>query len=148
MKRPASFIPRKRTVSRRHRSAGIALVIVGAFIAIVAACSNQGEGERCEVFNGNDDCKTGEDLVCTPFAQLRNTDSDRCCPVDRNKATHPICKAAQEEIDTDSATPPDTGPPPTPEASTPDAAPDASDDADAASDAGDAGDAGDADADQ
>jgi hypothetical protein len=91
---------------------GIALLLVaGAFVAMVAACSNQGEGERCEVDNGDDDCRTGEGLSCYPEAQLKNAGSDRCCPRDRSKATHPVCKQSSN-IDFDAAPPPDTGPPP------------------------------------
>lgn len=101
---------------------------------IASACSNQGEGERCEILNGNDDCNTEEGLICFPMTQLRNTNSDRCCPADRSRATHPVCKTSADPGGGDSAPPPDTGAPsPTPDAGpTPDA-----DVEDAPSEAGD-----------
>lgn len=139
MKRPASSSRQSIRSTNAHRSAGIALLfIVGAFIAIVAACSNQGEGERCEFENGNDDCKTDEGLVCYQANQL-NADSDRCCPADRSRSTHPVCKTTTD-IETDAQTPADTGPAPiTPDATPadPDAAPDAEPDAADAADAAD-----------
>jgi hypothetical protein len=93
---------------------------VGIFLA-VAACSNQGEGERCQTANGSDDCRSGEDLVCTPFTDLTNTTSDRCCPRDRSTATNPVCKIAINPVGTDASAPADTGPPPstTADATTP-----------------------------
>ena len=134
MKRPSSSSPRKRGGSIPHRRLGIALfALAGAFIAVASACSNQGEGEVCEFLNGNDDCKTDEGLICYPQAQLRNTNSDRCCPVDRSKATHPVCKTSVE-TGGDAMPTPDTGPPPTGDSGGPDA--DAGGE-DAPSDAGD-----------
>ncbi|MBX3261261.1 MAG: hypothetical protein KIS78_07125 [Labilithrix sp.] len=116
------------------RRAGVVILLaVGTFVAFVAACSNQGEGERCEVLNGDDDCKTDEGLVCYPMDQLRNASSDRCCPADRSKATHPVCVTPTTVIG-DATTPADTGPAPSEDASTgdaSDASSDASSDADA-----------------
>lgn len=115
--------------------------LVTTFAALVfvgTACSNNGEGERCESENGNDDCKTDEGLICYPKGQL-NTNADRCCPADRTKATHPICKAAVS-IATDATTPADTGPAPVSDAAGESDAADAASDADAESDASDASD--------
>lgn len=139
MKRPASFSgPARRAGSRRHRSAGIALFVVASVcIAIAGACSNQGEGERCEIENGNEDCKTSEGLICYRAEQLTNTDSDRCCPPDRTKATHPICKETVDISGADAFAPADTGPAiPTADAAGADADADATaPDLDAAADA-------------
>lgn len=88
-----------------------ALCILAGGLAAMAACSNQGEGERCESLNGDEDCKTDEGLVCYPAALLTNTTSDRCCPRDRSTATHPVCKTPVEVVGTDGGAPPDTGPP-------------------------------------
>ena len=94
---------------RRYRFVSIVLcVALGSLIAITA-CSNYGEGERCDVLNNNDDCDDG--LQCTPKAQLGlGSNSDRCCPVDRTTATEVICKLAQSPIGGDSAPPAETGP--------------------------------------
>jgi len=91
------------------------IAVLGAFITIASACSNQGEGERCEALNGNDDCRTEEGLICYPANQLKDTNSDRCCPADRRKATQPVCKTSTD-VGTDATAPPDTGPPPGAEA--------------------------------
>ena len=44
---------------------------------LLPACGKQGEGQRCDVANGNDDCEDG--LVCTKKKDL-GTLSDICCP--------------------------------------------------------------------
>ncbi|MBN9159353.1 MAG: hypothetical protein BGO98_46320 [Myxococcales bacterium 68-20] len=100
-----------------RRAAGVALLVaVSGFIALASACSNQGEGERCESANGNDDCKTDQGLICYPQGQLRQgAQSDHCCPADRSKAKHPICQTALDIVG-DAETPADTGPPPTSDA--------------------------------
>lgn len=104
-------------MKRGLRTATIALcLIAGGFIAL-AACSNQGEGERCDSLNGDEDCKTDEDLACYPAGLLTGTASDRCCPKDRTRATHPVCKTPVAVVGTDGGAPPDTGPPSTPDAS-------------------------------
>lgn len=115
--------------SARLRILGLAAASAVGVLAIVSACSNYGEGERCEITNGNDDCANG--LVCTSakaLAQPYNT-SDRCCPLDRNIATAESCKQATSTIG-QNPPPPDSGP-----------APDAT-----VTDAGDAGDAATSDA--
>lgn len=119
--------------------------MLGGFVTL-AACSNQGEGDRCQAENGNEDCQTG--LVCLP-ATVKPVDnggtglvnppynnSDRCCPPDRAKANHPACVPLNTSATGDGAPPPgDTGPKPdvsvdsAAETSTPDA--DAAGDADA-----------------
>ncbi len=133
MKRPSSSSPRTRGGSNPRRTWGIALfAVASAFIVVASACSNQGEGERCEILNGNEDCKTDEGLICYPQAQLRNSNSDRCCQLDRSKATHPVCKTSVD-VTGDATPPPDTGPPTTGDSGGPDA--DAGEDA--PSDAGD-----------
>lgn len=122
VERPSCSSPRARGDSNPRRIAAIALgAIIGAFIAIGSACSNQGEGERCEVENGNDDCRTEEGLICYPEEQLKNAGSDRCCPIDRSKATNPICKTSVDIGGGDATAPADTGPGPTVDAETPDA---------------------------
>ncbi len=109
--------------------------IVGALIAVAAACSNQGEGERCEANNNNEDCRTDEGLICYPKEQLKTSSSDRCCPLDRTKATTTVCKTSVEVGGGDATAPADTGPPPTTDGGTSDAEAgleDAGGDADAA----------------
>lgn len=131
--------------ARRRENRRVALVtasVVATFVAIMTACSDQGEGERCEVSNHDDDCKAG--LICYPAAQL-NASSDRCCPRDRTTSTDPICKGAVSVIG-DAQPPQDTGPSTTTtdSGSKPDAAGDAStsdaSDAASTSDASDASD--------
>lgn len=60
-------------------------------VVLIGACSQQKEGEVCSTANGNDDCDTDNNLQCDPAVQLNNVTSDRCCPIDRTKATHPAC---------------------------------------------------------
>jgi hypothetical protein len=53
--------------------------------------------------SGNEDCADG--LTCTPKAQINTPydSSDRCCPFDRTKATHPACVILTTPITTDAA---------------------------------------------
>lgn len=101
-------------IRRRPSRPTIALVtsaLLGVFVAL-SACSNQGEGERCNFLNGDEDCKTDEGLVCYQAAQLTDKDADRCCPRDRNTATNPLCKLPLDiGTGTDAAAPADSGPP-------------------------------------
>jgi len=88
------------------RFAAVAAVIVfGA--ASVAACSNQGEGERCSQLaqnGGNDDCQDG--LVCTSSTDL-GTGSDICCPQDRTQATTAVCAIKRAPVGGDAGIPGD-----------------------------------------
>jgi hypothetical protein len=100
----------------RYRIVSIALVtVLGGFVALTA-CSNYGEGERCELLNGNDDCESP--LQCTPRAQIPQgfNNSDRCCPQDRATAKEPACMQPQVIIGGDAA-PPDASTGVVPEAS-------------------------------
>jgi hypothetical protein len=141
--------------SRRYRAASlVSLVAVAGWIAL-SACSNQGEGERCETANLDEDCQAG--LVCVPDPDPEDPANtfnpgghapvnppyrgDRCCPRDRSTATHPACVTPTSPITGDSAPPPDTGPVPD---ATVDAGVDAPTGVDAADDAAaDAADAAD-----
>lgn len=132
-------------IVRRRGSRRLAIAfssVIATFVVIMAACSDQGEGERCEVYNRNSDCKTDEGLICYPAAQLNGSSSDRCCPSDRTKAMNPVCKSPVS-IGADATPPQNTTPTtPTDSGTKSDAAGDAASTSDAASsdDAGDAAD--------
>lgn len=119
-----------------YRKAGLLATLLAAAFFVFAACSNQGEGERCDSLNGNDDCKTDEGLECYPAIRLNNAGSDRCCPRNRAEATQPVCMTPVSVIGEDASTPADTGPPPSP------LVPDAEADAEVPADAGEDADAG------
>lgn len=78
--------------SGRSRAVGIIVASVLAMIAFASACSNNGEGERCQADNGNEDCLDG--LTCIPRGQLvaPYNSADRCCPFNRAQATTQACK--------------------------------------------------------
>jgi hypothetical protein len=121
---------------KRSRAAVVVGTAIALAIAAVSACSNQGEGERCEIENGDDDCKSSEDLVCTASALLNGANSDRCCPRDRTRATAFVCRTPPDN-GTDAIAPADTGPPPSSDATVGDAS-DAGVDADRGDAAADA----------
>jgi hypothetical protein len=86
----------------KRRRFAFALAIAGMLSGAVAvvACSNQGEGDRCDSAGtgtppGTDDCKDG--LVCTPKAELSGN-ADLCCPADRTKATTAACALSHPPI--------------------------------------------------
>lgn len=58
--------------------------MVGACAIFMGACGNAGEGDYCEVDNGNDDCQNG--LTCQPAGT-----GAICCPQDPALATTPGC---------------------------------------------------------
>ncbi len=66
------------------RSFLVGLTIVGASAIFMGACSNQGEGDRCDTQNGNDDCQDG--LICKSGINV-------CCPQDPAQATVLQCQA-------------------------------------------------------
>ena len=49
----------------RHRKAWFGLILVALAVSSASACSNQGEGQRCDKNSGDSDCAAG--LVCTPY---------------------------------------------------------------------------------
>ncbi len=86
----------------------LAAFALGA-VALGAACSGQGEGERCSVLadnGGNEDCAGA--LLCVASGQLNGSSSDRCCPADRTQATTAVC-AVQSAVGIDAGLPPEGG---------------------------------------
>ena len=88
----------------------VSALLVAGWTAL-SACSNQGEGERCELGNGDDECKDG--LICTAAVQLPLgfNSSDRCCPVDRSQSTTEECRVGTTGPVDGSAPSGETGPP-------------------------------------
>jgi hypothetical protein len=100
------------TVQRRSRfarlvigplAAALAAVLVSALS--VSACSNQGEGERCDIRGdnaGNDECQDG--LTCRLVTTTNAAEqSYRCCPLDQTAPTVAECKIAQNTVPTPEA---------------------------------------------
>ncbi len=125
----------------------LATLLLAAVGSIAPGCSNQGEGEVCNLLagnSGNDDCSSGfecSSILNTTAAQDKNI--GRCCLplVARSQSTVAICQSQQSTggadaavpVDTDAATTADTGASTTPDAAT------TSDGATATPDAGDGG---------
>lgn len=128
MKRSSSFASGFR--GRRFVGMVLASVLLTS-IAVGTACSNQGEGERCESLNGNDDCASG--LICWEAIKIFQT-VDRCCPSDLTKATAAECKAGGQNV-LDADVPDVVTSQPEPDSST--ATPDSSSDADTDTDGSD-----------
>lgn len=63
-------------------------------LALLSACSKQGEGERCDLNSGNLDCDTG--LVCRSADQLSISGTRGvalCCPQDGVEPSVNACRA-------------------------------------------------------
>lgn len=92
------------------------LAALGLTLLLAAACTGQGQGQRCELAgNGNLDCQDG--LICVAAANITlpgggSSNSDICCPVNRTTATEDICKEATVTPGSDASIP-DTGAPDT-----------------------------------
>ena len=90
-------------MQRRSRFARLVIGPLAAallFALSASACSNQGEGERCDVRGdnaGNDECQDGLTcrLVTTTNAAAQ---SYRCCPLDQTAPTVAECKIVQNTV--------------------------------------------------
>ena len=67
-----------------------------ACVALLAACSKQSEGERCDTSSGNLDCETG--LICRSADQLsiEGRGVALCCPPDGVEPTVNECRAGAD----------------------------------------------------
>jgi len=77
-------------------------------LALICACSNQGEGEICDPDagnGGNDDCQSG--LVCN--TGLPGGVGPRCCPSDLMTAKTAVCSVTHQGVTANPA-PPEGGP--------------------------------------
>ena len=135
----------------QRRSRFARLVIGPLAVALVSAlsvgaCSNQGEGERCDNRGdhaGDDECQDGLKCLLVGSSSIP-TENYRCCPADQTAPTVAACKVGQPPVPVrEAGLPPadasaDTG---NVEASTDSSASDASTTTDAptATDAGDSG---------
>ena len=93
----------KRTMSRIVAAA--LLVAIGLTGAM--ACSNQGEGERCDPNNDNEDCASG--LTCR---KIEGQESPLCCPPVGEPATVSACipgRTLQPDSGTEDTGTEDTG---------------------------------------
>ena len=101
------------TLPTSRRVSIVFSVALAGVVALAAACSGQGEGERCSALadnSGNDDCAGS--LVCTKSGSLNgsfnSSSGDRCCPADRTQATTPVC-AVQTAVGVEAGAPVDSG---------------------------------------
>lgn len=98
MARNRSSLPLSRVFSR----ALFGSIACATLFAIVqtGACTNYGDGERCNSKgqnNGNDDCQPG--LACTTGLQRSDpTGPDLCCPPDRSVSMSTLCRGAKTTI--------------------------------------------------
>jgi hypothetical protein len=87
------------------------LFVAAITLAAVAACSGQGEGERCDHragSNGDSDCQSG--LSCqNPPASIVKSPYGICCPPDLTHAATAACSANGGVLDANPA-PPEASP--------------------------------------
>lgn len=90
----------------RSRSAfPFSSLVVSLVLLVIYACSNQGEGEICDIDAGNagnDDCQSG--LVCTSLSGVLGA---RCCPSDLTTAKTAVCSVSHGA--SANPAPPDSG---------------------------------------
>src|SRR5260221_12096235 len=74
-----------------------ALVILAWSLGTAAACSKQGEGERCDTNNGNADCESGFECTTTEGLTGLNPKAPKgsaiCCPPTVPAATTDACRS-------------------------------------------------------
>ncbi len=96
-----------------HSRTAAGALLSALVLAFAYACSNYGDGERCDSRGSNlgqDDCKDG--LLCTTGAARGDqTAPDLCCPPNRNDSVSAACKSAKQagSTFTDGGTVVDTG---------------------------------------
>jgi len=100
----------------RHRKCWFCLVLLALAASSVGACSNQGEGQRCDKNSGDSDCASG--LVCTPYNAAASSSGTGgastagelaeyvCCP-QSGSATTTACSGTGTVFD--AAVPTETG---------------------------------------
>ena len=76
---------------------------VAALLATIA-CSNQGEGDYCDLQNGNNDCQSGLTCIAAPGLAGMATPT-RCCPTPPALPTKAACMGSTA----DSGTPNEVG---------------------------------------
>ena len=91
----------------RHRKGSFGLLLLAVAMAGAGACSNQGEGQRCDKNSGDSDCATG--LVCTTIQSTTSGGSAGapqgqlpaavCCPPPGQSATTQACSAVTSIFD-------------------------------------------------
>ncbi len=74
------------------RRVSAAALFVTVALAGLVGCSNQGEGERCDLNNGNKDCASG--LSCQ---RIEGQESALCCPPPPKPTTVTACIPGQIE---------------------------------------------------
>lgn len=79
-----------------RRSSLLVSTVFALAIAALAtpACSNQGEGERCDKNNANDDCTSG--LSCQ---DIEGQPSSLCCPPAGQAISSSACLASKPKVD-------------------------------------------------
>ncbi|KYG02397.1 hypothetical protein BE20_50900, partial [Sorangium cellulosum] len=73
------------------RPALLLAALAAAFVASAASCSQQQEGEPCEIANGNEDCASG--LECRGIGQQQL--QHRCC---RPGVVTQVCDPTQNPV--------------------------------------------------
>jgi hypothetical protein len=94
------------------RAPALLLFAVLASFAALVACSNQGEGEYCDLSNGNNDCQSGLECIPAPGLSGDLTSRNRCCPIPPAQATTSACELNTTTVLDASAAIGDTGTPP------------------------------------
>jgi hypothetical protein len=89
-----------------HRNGWFGLILVALAVSSASACSDQGEGQRCDKNSGDSDCAAG--LVCTPYRGTTTTGTGGstpgelgqyvCCP-QNGSATTVACTATSTNFD-------------------------------------------------
>jgi hypothetical protein len=88
---------------RRPLLFSLLVVPVLATGLVIAACSDEAEGQPCSHQagnNGSDDCQTG--LTCQDIIGVQGP---RCCPPNRSQATTPECALPSGGVDASPAPP-------------------------------------------
>jgi len=84
----------------------VSVPLLAAFV-VVAACSNEGEGEPCDPDNGNNDCQDGYACVVPPNPNATNA-PHVCCPGEGQSPTTPECTVNGNVKTGDASPPPDS----------------------------------------
>lgn len=87
---------------RRPTLFSLLAVPVLAAGVLIAACSDEGEGQPCSLLNGSNDCQSN--LICEKPPGQSNSPAV-CCPMDLSQATTPECSLPSGVVDASPAPP-------------------------------------------
>lgn len=79
----------------------VTVATAGLLAMLIASCTGQGEGQRCQSDNNDDDCQSG--LTCGPPRSGSGSNFQVCCPPLGQPVTEDLCRQGSTGPGSDAA---------------------------------------------